>query len=227
MKIKKLRRQGGFISLEDIKEIDTAFLDEIKRVKSELDYIKDKDTATEFYNVLMRGYNAAIDMRILEREVDYEIKFAEIKARRHELRPWRRCWLWRLLFRPLTNRAQDIIEDRAELDADFIHTAAENKIEEDRKKLPQDDGEKLSKREIKRRMREKLKEVIEQADSAETNEVLNEPAEGERKEAENKAESVQNPPQEKGQLPGQMQLRLDELPARRARPPRSCRVPRG
>lgn len=59
------------------------------------------------------------------REVDYDEQQAKIKARKAERKPWRRCWLWRLLFRPLTNRAQDIIEKSEELKADELHSKQE------------------------------------------------------------------------------------------------------
>lgn len=212
MRIKKQKkRQGRYIPLEDIKEIDDKYLMEMERVKTRLGYVKDIAIIQTFHSVLLSAYNAEIEIVAREREVDYDIKIAEINERRHNRKPFRRCWLWRLLFQPLTNRAQDIIEARAELDADIDHTAAENAIEDDRKKLPSDTGEKLSKRELKRRMKDKLDEVIKEADTADMNEAFNEPS---------AIQTEQKPPQE--------QLRLDKLPltnVRRARPPRSCRRP--
>lgn len=129
------------------------------------------------------------------RKVDYDKEQAKIKAREAEQRPWRRCWLWRLLFRPLTNRAQDIIENRAELDADIIHTAEEKQIEDDLRRLSQD-SEKLSKRELKRKMREKINEVIKAADNAPMQETFEEPS---------KIFNTE-PTQNNKQLPGQLEL---------------------
>ncbi len=225
MRIKKRNKRGErYLPLDDIKKIDDEFLSEMENVKRRLSNVKDLDIIKAFQQVLLSAYNAAIEVKTLEREVDYEIKFAQIEARRQEIKPWRRGWWWRLIFQPLTNRAQDIIEERAELDADLAHTAAEKEIDNDRKQLqPEDDEEKPSKRKLKRAMRDKLKKVIETADNADVNEVLNEP--------KHLASDVQEPPQGAGQLPGQIMLddvqKLTQAQpgTRRPRPPRSCRKP--
>ncbi len=225
MRIKKRNKHSErYLPLDDIKKIDDEFLSEMENVKRRLSNVKDLDIIKAFQQVLLSAYNAAIEVKTLEREVDYEIKFAQIKARRQEIKPWRRGWWWRLIFQPLTNRAQDIIEERAELDADLAHTAAEKEIDNDRKQLqPEDDEEKPSKRKLKRAMRDKLKKVIETADNADVNEVLNEP--------KHLASDVQEPPQGAGQLPGQIMLddvqKLTQAQpgTRRPRPPRSCRKP--
>ncbi len=225
MRIKKRNKHSErYLPLDDIKKIDDEFLSEMENVKRRLSNVKDLDIIKAFQQVLLSAYNAAIEVKTLEREVDYEIKFAQIKARRQEIKPWRRGWWWRLIFQPLTNRAQDIIEERAELDADLAHTAAEKEIDNDRKQLqPEDDEEKPSKRKLKRAMRDKLKKVIETADNADVNEVLNEP--------KPPVSDVQEPPQGAGQLPGQIMLddvqKLTQAQpgTRRPRPPRSCRKP--
>lgn len=225
MRIKKRNKHSErYLPLDDIKKIDDEFLSEMENVKRRLSNVKDLDIIKAFQQVLLSAYNAAIEVKTLEREVDYEIKFAQIKARRQEIKPWRRGWWWRLIFQPLTNRAQDIIEERAELDADIRHTALENEIDNDRKQLqPEEDEEKPSKRKLKRAMRDKLKKVIETADNADVNEVLNEP--------KPPVSDVQEPPQGAGQLPGQIMLddvqKLTQAQpgTRRPRPPRSCRKP--
>ncbi len=225
MRIKKRNKHSErYLPLDDIKKIDDEFLSEMENVKRRLSNVKDLDIIKAFQQVLLSAYNAAIEVKTLEREVDYEIKFAQIKARRQEIKPWRRGWWWRLIFQPLTNRAQDIIEERAELDADIRHTALEKEIDNDRKQLqPEEDEEKPSKRKLKRAMRDKLKKVIETADNADVNEVLNEP--------KHLASDVQEPPQGAGQLPGQIMLddvqKLTQAQpgTRRPRPPRSCRKP--
>lgn len=225
MRIKKRNKRGErYLPLDDIKKIDDEFLSEMENVKRRLSNVKDLDIIKAFQQVLLSAYNAAIELKMLESEVDYEIRLAQIKARRQEVKPLRRGWWWRLIFQPLTNRAQDIIEERAELDADIRHTALENEIDNDRKQLqPEDDEEKPSKRKLKRAMRDKLKKVIETADNADVNEVLNEP--------KHLASDVQEPPQGAGQLPGQIMLddvqKLTQAQpgTRRPRPPRSCRKP--
>lgn len=174
MRIRKRKRlTARYIPLEDIKAIEDDYLKEINAVRSRLAGCSDKELINAFYKVLINGYNAAIELKAIERAVDYDIKFAEIEARAAELRPWRRCWLWRLLFRPLTNRAQDIIEERAELDANISHTADEKKLAEDWKQL---DSDKLSKRELKKLARKQIKEAIKKADETPTNEAFDEPA---------------------------------------------------
>lgn len=225
MRIKKRNKRGErYLPLDDIKKIDDEFLLEMENVKRRLSNVKDLDIIKAFQQVLLSAYNAAIELKMLESEVDYEIRLAQIKARRQEVKPLRRGWWWRLIFQPLTNRAQDIIEERAELDADIRHTALENEIDNDRKQLqPEEDEEKPSKRKLKRAMRDKLKKVIETADNADVNEVLNEP--------KHLASDVQEPPQGAGQLPGQIMLddvqKLTQAQpgTRRPRPPRSCRKP--
>ncbi len=225
MRIKKRNKRGErYLPLDDIKKIDDEFLSEMENVKRRLSNVKDLDIIKAFQQVLLSAYNAAIELKMLESEVDYEIRLAQIKARRQEVKPLRRGWWWRLIFQPLTNRAQDIIEERAELDADIRHTALENEIDNDRKQLqPEEDEEKPSKRKLKRAMRDKLKKVIETADNADVNEVLNEP--------KHLASDVQEPPQGAGQLPGQIMLddvqKLTQAQpgTRRPRPPRSCRKP--
>ena len=136
MRIKKRNKRGErYLTLDDIKKIDDEFLSEMENVKRRLSNVKDLDIIKAVQQVLLGAYNAAIEVKTFEREVDYEIKFAQIEARRQEIKPWRRGWWWRLIFQPLTNRAQNIIEKRAELNADITHSAKEKEIENDRKKL--------------------------------------------------------------------------------------------
>ena len=226
MRIKKpSKRQERYLPLADVKEIDDEYLSEMERVKMRLGRVKDEAIIKAFHDVLLSSYNAEIEIRTLEREVDYDIKRAQIKQRKRIETPWRRCWLWRLLFLPLTNRAQDIIEERSELNADIQHTKDEKAIEDDRKQFEEDNSERLSKRKLKRAMRDKLNAIIKEADSADGN-AFDEPQDVPPVQANaDTAAQAQEPAQE----PPQMQMRLDELPlaqVHRARPPRSCRRPR-
>lgn len=204
---KKTERRERRLPLEDIRQINSAFLDEMERVKTRLCNVKDAEIIKAFHEVLLSAYNSAIDLRTLEREVDYDVKYAEIKERKRNLKPWRRCWLWRLLFQPVTNRAQDIIEKRAELEADIEHTAAEKALEDERKQLTPESDKKPCKRESERKTRDELEEAIRQADSAEINEAIAEP----------QAEARESAEPAPGVVPTQ---------ARRPRPPASCRKPR-
>lgn len=217
MRIKKRSNRAiRYLSIEDIKKIDDDFLTEMENVKRRLSNVKDPDIIKAFQQVLLSAYNAAIELKTLESEVDYAIKVSAIDARAAEETPWRRGWWWRLLFKPLTNRAQDIIEKRAELKANIAHTAAEKEIENDYNKLSSENDEQQSKRKLKRQMREKLKKVIETADNADVQEAFNEPQ-----------SDVQELPQDNKQLQGQLSIDGIQLQtnARRPRPPRSCRKP--
>ncbi len=216
MRIKKPSKQKGrYIPLEDLKEIDDAFLGEMKRIKSDLDILKDKDVIDGFFHVILNAYYSEIEFRMLERETDYAIRLAEIKERERNIKPFRHCWLWRLIFQPLTNRAQDIIEERAALDANIKHTADEKAIDDDKKKLPADGNIKLSKRKLKRKMRDKLKAIINTADTADVREAFEEP------------QNTGTPETEQKQLHGQLSIDdvqpVQNVPTRRPRPPRSCR----
>ncbi|MDE7181502.1 MAG: hypothetical protein K2O41_00535 [Clostridia bacterium] len=229
MRIRKSsKRQARYIPLSDVEKINDRYLTEMQNVKQRLGYVKDEAIIRAFHDVLLSSYNAVIELQTLEREVDYEIRLAKIEERRRNQIPWRRCWLWRLLLRPLTNRAQDIIEARAELEADILHTEAENAIEDERKKLPQDSGESLSKRKLKRAMRDKLKAVIKAADKADVKEAFAEPQNVPT--VQENADTPAAPTNEaKPAQEPQEQLRLDELPpvqTRRPRPPKDCRKPR-
>ena len=217
MRIKKRSNRAiRYLSIEDIKKIDDDFLTEMENVKRRLSNVKDPDIIKAFQQVLLSAYNAAIELKTLESEVDYAIKVSAIDARAAEETPWRRGWWWRLLFKPLTNRAQDIIEKRAELKANIAHTAAEKEIENDYNKLSSENDEQQSKRKLKRQMREKLKKVIETADNADVQEAFNEPQ-----------SDVQELPQDNKQLQGQLSIDGIQLQTnvRRPRPPRSCRKP--
>lgn len=216
--LKSEKRQKGkqsklYLLNEDIEKLHVRYEELFKQVKNSQN-LSENQIAKEC-DILSQKY----DFEIIElsnfREVDHEIKLAEIEARRRKLKPWRRCALWRLLFQPLTNRAQDIIDDRAKVDADSVHTAAENAINADRKRLLPDGDKKLSKREIKRIMRGKLKAALKKADAMEQSEAF--------------AETQESTAAPMGDAnPAQAQANAQELPptaARRPRPPRSCRRP--
>ncbi len=174
-KKKKLeeKRAIRYIPLDDIKTINTEFLTEMERVKQRLMTIKDPAIITAFHEVLLSAYNAAIAIKTYEREVDYDIKLAKIDARADERRPERRRhWYW--LFSTYSNRAQDIIEERAELEAERDHTEAEKKLDDDWEILfPK--KEKKSKRKLRRQLKKQLEEAIKKADETPTNEAFEEP----------------------------------------------------
>ena len=127
------QKQPLYALNDDIEQLHKRYEDLFKQVKNSLNLSADqieKECAT-----LSRKYDFELEELSQMRKVDYDKRQAEIKAKAAEETPWRRGWWWRLLFKPLTNRAQDIIENRAELEADTAHTAAEKQIEDDRKML--------------------------------------------------------------------------------------------
>ena len=112
-----------YILNEDIEKLHERYEQLFKQVKtstnlSETQIQKECETLSLKY-----------DFEVIElskfRKVDYDVQQAKIKAREAEQKPWRRCWLWRLIFQPLTNRAQDIIEKSEELKADELHSEQE------------------------------------------------------------------------------------------------------
>lgn len=107
--------------------------------------------------VLLEKYNFEIEELSALREVEYETQRAKIEARNQEQMPWRRSWWWRLIFQPLTNRAQDIIEYRAELEAEQEFAPIEKELDELAERLYAGTGKKLSKRKRKRLMEKYLK----------------------------------------------------------------------
>lgn len=209
---------------EDIEKLNERYEQLFKQVKNSLN-LSAKQIENEC-ETLSRKYEFELEELSKLRKLEYDKRQAEMKARAIEQTPWRRCWLWALLFRPLTNRAQDIIEERAELEADILHTAEEKTNKDKRDELTLGRGKKLFKREIKRQARKQLKAVIKTADTVTINEVMTEskvPAElaQEQPQADCKVEASQ---QSNGQLSGQMTLdEVQLVPMRRPRPPRSCR----
>ena len=198
MRIKKRKKnEARYLPLADIEKINDEFLTEMERVKRRLGYVKDPAIITAFHEVLLSAYRAAIELRACECEVDYDIKFAEIEERSRNLKPWRRSRLWRLLFQPITNRAQDIIEERAELNANLLHLSLENEIAADRKKLPANDK-------TKRKIRAKIKEVLKQADNADMNETFAEPQTNTQQES---AENQQELQEEQTKKPPRRRIR--------------------
>ncbi len=127
------QKQPLYALSEDIEKLHKRYEELFKQVKNSLNLSSDqieKECAT-----LSRKYDFELEELSKMRKVDYDKRQAEINVRAAEETPWRRGWWWRLIFQPLTNRAQNIIEARAELKANIAHTAAEKEIESDRKKL--------------------------------------------------------------------------------------------
>lgn len=167
---KPKRKQPLYALNEDIEQLHARYEVLFKQVKNSLN-LSENQIKLEC-ETLSRKYEFELEELSKIRKLEYDKRQAEIEARENEQIPWRRGWWWRLLFRPLTNRAQDIIEARAEIEADKLFSSEENAIEEERKRLPT----KRDKKRLKRSMRKELKKIIESADNADVQEVLTEPS---------------------------------------------------
>ncbi len=139
----------------DIEKLNRRYSDLFKQVE-------DDETLPDAqkYNacaILMRKYNFEVNELSNMREKEYLTEQAKINADNAEQIPWRRGWWWRLIFKPLTNRAQDIIERRAELEAQQEFAPIEKELDELDETLFAGTGKKLSKRKRKRLMKKYLK----------------------------------------------------------------------
>lgn len=155
---RKKRKNGYYLLTSDIEELEQRYsklYHQIQAAYETNDNTKAKLTRT--CEVLLGAYNIEVEQLNDLRYAEYAKRAARAEAKDAEQIPWRRCWLWRLLFRPLTNRAQDIIEKEAELEADKLFTYEEKKLDELASKLYGENGKKLSKRRRKRALKKYLK----------------------------------------------------------------------
>ncbi len=225
-----------YLSNEDIEKLNARYDELYKKVKDST-HLSTAQINREC-EVLLEKYNFEIEELSAMRKVDYEIRLAEIEARRDELKPWRRSWWCRLLFLPLTNRAQDIIDESAELEAERIHGDVEKKLDAERELLfPGKEKKRLKRKERNREeAQEQLEENRKQAEKK-LEEILRK-ADEEDEPAKVYEEPPAVPPAQesvteiKKPLPGQMtfadvQEQARPVPfatsSRRPRPPRSCR----
>lgn len=149
-----------YLSDEDIERLNARYDVLYKQVKTSDSFSEDQiNRACE---ILLKKYNFEIEELSAEREPEYWTRQAKIAAKNKEQIPWRRSWLWRLIFHPTTNRAQDIIEERAALEADARFTAEEKILNDQEDELYGDDVQ-LSQRKRKRLMKKylKLKHILE------------------------------------------------------------------
>ncbi|MDE6442778.1 MAG: hypothetical protein K2L12_08530 [Clostridia bacterium] len=172
----KRNKNKLYLLLDDIKELNDRYQTEFNNLKL---HFQGSDATWQpqlnyMAEILLQAYMREVEQLSSFREVEFAIKAAETKARAKEQTPWRRCWLWRLIFQPLTNRAQDIIEKSEELKADKLHSEQE-RIN--------------TKLEQQIEAKERLKEIIKEADKTEPAKVL-----------------YTVPTQDDKQLPGQLEL---------------------
>lgn len=151
----KRKNNGMYLLNSDIEALNKRYEVLYKQIKDNINLTEAQiNRACE---VLLEKYNFEIEELCALREVEYETKWAKIKARNREQIPWRRCWLWRLLFQPLTNRAQDIIEQEAELDAEDEFTPKEKALQARLDKLDNEKCDEASQRKREKNLKNYLK----------------------------------------------------------------------
>ena len=122
----KRKNNGMFLLNTDIEELNKRYEQLYKNVKDS-PYLT-KEQITRECEVLLAKYDFEIEELNSLREVEYKVRQAKIEARNAEEIPWRRCVLWRLLLQPLTNRAQDNIEEDAAQNAEKLFAPMEQKL---------------------------------------------------------------------------------------------------
>ena len=152
---KPKRKQPLYALNEDIETLHERYEQLFKQVKTSLNLSANQ--IEKECETLSRKYDFELEELSKLRKLEYDKQQAEIKARELEETPWRRGWWWRLIFQPLTNRAQDIIERRAELEAEQKFAPIEKELDELDEKLFAGTGKKLSKCKRKRLMKKYLK----------------------------------------------------------------------
>lgn len=143
-----------YISDTDIEKLNERYAVLFKQVSSNPDLPYEQK-----YNacaILIRKYNFEVNELSKKRKKEYLTEQAKIDADDAEQIPWRRGWWWKLLFQPTTNRAQDIIEEKAELEAAAIFAPMEQELDERADELYAGTGKKLSKRKRQRLMKKYL-----------------------------------------------------------------------
>lgn len=151
----KRRKSKLYLTTDDIRELNDRYAALFKKVRTDVDLSPAQIEKECAY--LSEKYDFEIQQLSDSRETEYLEQQAKIKAKYDEQAPWRRCWLWALLFQPLTNRAQDIIEERAALDAKERFAPLEQELEERAKKLFGENVCELSERKRRRLMKKYLK----------------------------------------------------------------------
>ncbi len=151
----KQRKQPLYLSNEDIEKLNDRYEYLYTKVKNAIN-LSNEQISREC-EILLDKYNFELEELSALAEADYMKRKAQIKAKNDEQIPWRRCWLWRLLFQPLTNRAQDIVEEEAALNAEELFTGSEEELKARAVSIYGENVKKLSKRKRKRALKKYLK----------------------------------------------------------------------
>lgn len=122
----KNRKNKLYLLLSDIENLNSRYYLELDSLKRHSSGNSIPESMLEYMaEVIKQAYMREVEQLSEFRQVEFAVKASEAKARAREQSPWRRCWLYRLIFQPVTNRAQDIIEKSAELQADELHSEQE------------------------------------------------------------------------------------------------------
>lgn len=151
----KRKKSKLYLSTDDIDKLNERYAALFKKIGNDTDLSATQSENERAY--LTEKYDLEIQMLSDLRETEYLEQQAKINAKYDEEAPWRRGWWWRLIFQPLTNRAQDIIEERAALDAEERFAPLEQELEERAKKLFGENLCELSERKRRRLMKKYLK----------------------------------------------------------------------
>lgn len=151
----KRKKSKLYLTADEIDQLNDRYSAMFKKVGNDIDLSETQRTNEQAY--LSEKYDLEIETLSRLREPEYLEQQAKIEAKYAEETPFRRCWLWALLFQPLTNRAQDIIEERAALDAEERFAPLEKELEERAKNLFGDNVYEFSKRKRRRLLKKYLK----------------------------------------------------------------------
>lgn len=169
------RKNGYYLLTSDIEELHQRYSKLYKQIQSDFE---NQDTTEQQLKrsceVLLGAYNLEVEQLNDLRYAEYATRKARADAKDAEQIPWRKCWIRRLLFLPVTNRAQDIIEEEAALKADKLFTAEEKKLDDEASKLYGPDNKKPSDRKRKKILKKylKYKRMLDNADKAEPSTVV-------------------------------------------------------
>lgn len=125
-----------YLTNEDIEKLNDRYEELYKKVKNNSDISEEQQKLEQ--RVLLEKYAFEIAQLSKKRECEYYEELAKIEAKSSYIIPARKTrflWLRRLFRRPTQNRAQDIIDDEAYLNAEDYFKPREAENEQRAKKL--------------------------------------------------------------------------------------------
>lgn len=129
----KRKNNGMYLLSSDIDKLHERYSQLYKKIKTDT-YLPPIAVEREC-EVVLNKYDFEIEELNNLRKLEYETQQAKIEARNREESPWRRSWIYRLFFKPVTNRAQDLIEEEAAQNAEELFAPIELKLVEQLTKL--------------------------------------------------------------------------------------------